>query len=165
MHTVTFKPLAMRYRNAAFLRAINALYSSEEVMQATAALFIARKGVQALDQLTWGSYQAELMGSSWTAAAAKTWDKSVASARESLSRQRNTRHLFRGSTISPATRLELLDEAVRHCFRNHTPIKVRVSGKTAEDPNPKEHAVRIQWDYDKATGKPVRLHLTMICPN
>jgi len=165
MHTVTFKPLALRYRNAAFLRAINALYSSEKVMEATAALLLARKGAQALDQLTWGSYQTELMGSSWSATAAQTWHKSVASARDSLSRQRNTRHLFRDSLIIAATRLELLDEAVRHCFRNHTPIKVRVSGKTAEDPNPKEHAVRIQWDYDKATGKPVRLHLTMICPN
>ena len=81
--------------------------------------------------------------------------------RASLSASRNADALSpdEPNTI-PATRLDLLDEAVRKAFYSAPPIPFEVDVLDAPGA---DHEVRIDWDLDP-TGRPVLLKVKILCP-
>ena len=96
----------------------------------------------------------------------KFWWREMGLARMSLARQSNTQPVYKGyKGFVPLTMCDRLDACVRLCFNSEPPIcmNVNVTQKGKDDPNPGEHAIELQWDYNDA-GRPVLLHLTMVCP-
>jgi len=96
----------------------------------------------------------------------KFWWREVGLARMSLARQPNKEPVFKGDTgFVPLTMCDRLDASVRKCFNSDPPIcmNVNVTQKAKDDPDPSEHAIELQWDYDTA-GEPSFLNLTMVCP-
>lgn len=60
----------------------------------------------------------------------------------------------------PATRLDLLDEAIRKAFYSNPPIPFEVDVQTASGPT---HDIDLKWDVD-AAGNPSKLYLAIYCP-
>lgn len=81
--------------------------------------------------------------------------------RASLSASRNTAALSQDEpNVIPATRMDLLDEAVRKAFYSAPPIPFKVD---VQDAPGQDHEVGIDWVYDTA-GRPTLLKVQIFCP-
>jgi hypothetical protein len=169
----TAKPLGLNYRSSQFSTFINGLYSTPESMIATVKRLKRAKGAAFIKSMKWGDYQPHVAPEAqWPEQTRKQWDKSVLLARNDLTTQPNAQAVHRTIGVVPPHRCELLDAAVRLCFTSKLPgqsapgipITVKVLIKTTRDVSPEAHDIKLRWRYDPATQRPIRLYLTMVCP-
>jgi hypothetical protein len=154
------------YESQDFKQTMDSLYYPLENMQASVELLRNSDRVD-LATIQYGQYQQLLAPQAVQAnQGPKFWLREMGLARMSLARQPNQDPVFKGDTGPvPLTKCDRIDACVRKCFNAEPPIciNINVTQKAADDPDPGEHGVELEWDYNDA-GEPIFLHFTMICP-
>jgi len=151
-----------------FVQFTNSIYGTPQGMAAAAPLAI--QGIPR-DKFVWGEYQQRVVPHRglWPSVVTRrapvntfdTWKLHSDAARAGLAASPNSDALApdEPNTV-PATKLNLLDEAVRKAFYSNPPIPIEIEVDVASGP---QHEIGIDWKTD-AAGKPTLLHLTMYCP-
>jgi hypothetical protein len=149
------------YQDPKFLEAMNANYTKEKMVESVKKL---RDRSINLAALKWGEYQTILTEpGKWPGQTYPMWTKSLADARDSLSKQPNGQSLSPTDPQVPATKCDLADAAIRKCFNSTPPLAmiVNVTSKAADSLDPAKHDLLIEWvEKDGHTT----LKFTMVCP-
>src|SRR3954466_3021097 len=156
------------YTGKPFKDLMNGNYYPLENMKKSVKKLKASENIH-LPTLEYGQYHLVLTPKSkWPQGSAKHWQKEKGRARVDLTFQPNTTPLSADEpNVIPLTRCALLDACVRKCFYSEPPIcmKADIIEHRADEPNPNDHEIRLQWEYGNGKDKPpTLLNLTIVCP-
>jgi hypothetical protein len=166
-------PFTGLYAQAAFIKQMNAQYYPAAAMQASVQKIIALKGIAFLKTIKYGDYQTILVPlDTWLPALAKVWPQAMKEARDGLAPQVNLLSLPGPQQLVPASKLALLDAVVNYCFNTALPgqqapgipMVIDVQQKASLDPGNDLHDIHVSWTRDPASGAPIQLNWTMVCP-
>lgn len=156
------------YNNQQFKDLMNSNYYPLDNMRKSVAILKASDQID-IETMEFGQYQQILSPkTTWPNGIGSYWLKEMGRARIQLSVQPNSTPLSSDEQgVVPLTKCALLDASVRKCFNSEPPIpmKVDVTEHQQSDPNPDQHEIRLEWEYDNGQDKaPTLLNLTMVCP-
>ena len=150
------------YADPKFIKAMNKNYTTSGIKESVRIL--KTHPSFSLTTMKWGEYQQILTPPNlWPEKTYELWQQSMLEARDSLSMQRNSLQLSPTDHVTPATKCDLADAAIRKCFNSVPPIQIiiAVEVKTAAAVDADAHDLKIEWTT--VSGEPT-LNFTMVCP-